>query len=154
MSNMSRSHRQMKILEIINRFEVDTQEDLAEKLRLEGFEVTQATVSRDIKELGLVKVMSENKKYRYAGVRAGDAKFSDKFLMIFKETVLSVDYSLNIIVIKTISGAANSAAALIDKMNLPQIMGCVAGDDTIFIVIRSVDEVKSVIKEFNKLIYS
>ena len=104
-----RYSRQNKILELINNYEIDTQENLAAMLKENGYNVTQATVSRDIKELQLVKVLSSNGKYKSASNRSGDAPASDRFTKIFRETVTSFDSSGNIVVVKTLSGCANAA---------------------------------------------
>ncbi|MDF2889658.1 MAG: arginine repressor [Clostridia bacterium] len=143
--------RHAKILEIIERREIDTQEDLAEELKKSGFNVTQATVSRDIKELRLIKVLTESGKYKYAALREHDTMLSERLVKIFSESVLSIDYAGNIIVLKTFSGAAGGACEAIDVFDLPEIVGTLAGDDTIFILVRSADQSEQVIEKFKKL---
>ncbi|MDF2839762.1 MAG: arginine repressor [Clostridia bacterium] len=144
--------RHAKILEIIERNEIDTQEDLAEELKKNGFNVTQATVSRDIKELRLIKVLSEGGKYRYAALREHDTMLSDRLVKVFSESVLSIDCAGNIIVLKTFSGAAGGACEAIDTFDIQEIVGTIAGDDTIFVLIRSAETVEHVIEKFKKLI--
>jgi arginine repressor len=148
---MARTNRQLKLIELISKHEIETQEALAEALRAEGYNVTQATVSRDIKELGLIKVMTANKGYKYAQPEQRESKASGKLLNLFRESVLSIDYSGNIIVVKTISGSANSAAMLIDKMNFVDVIGCVAGDDAILIVVKGYDKVQDIVDRLSSL---
>ena len=142
---MSNKTRQQAILDIIAQNELDTQEELASMLQQRGYNVTQATVSRDIKQLGLVKVAGQSKKYRYTHVSYNENGLHAKYDNIFKESVLSMQNAGNIIVIKTVSGAANSAGAFIDRMNLTQILGTIAGDDTIFCVTRTEQDANEVI---------
>lgn len=148
---MARTGRQLKLLELISRSEIKTQEALAEALREEGYNVTQATVSRDIKELGLVKVMTANSGYKYAQPQPQEQKNSGKLLNLFREAVINIDYSENIIVIKTISGSANAAAALVDKMNIEDVIGCVAGDDTILIIVKHKDKASDIVEKLKML---
>lgn len=143
--------RHAKILEIIEKNEMDTQEDLAEELKKSGFNVTQATVSRDIKELRLIKVLSESGKYRYAALREHDTMLSDRLVKVFSESVLSIDCAGNIIVLKTFSGAAGAACEAIDAFDIQEIVGTIAGDDTIFVLIRSAETSEHVIEKFKKL---
>lgn len=146
---MTRSQRHMKILEIISAFDIETQEEIVERLKAAGYEFTQATISRDIKDMGLVKVLMENKHYKYVYVNSEIKNLSNKLLNVFKEAVLSINYSVNNIVIKTLSGSASPAAALVDKLNISSILGCIAGDDTIIIVIDSIANTQEV---YNKLL--
>ena len=119
--------RHQKILELINTHEIDTQERLAEKLRQSGFNVTQATVSRDIKELQLVKHAGPSGRSCYTQSRVTDAPVSERFRKILRETILSIESAENLIVIKTLSGCANAAAEAIDTSNFPEIVGTIAG---------------------------
>lgn len=144
---MARTGRQLKLIEIINKNEIETQEALAEALRNEGYLVTQATVSRDIKDLGLIKVMTPNKTYKYAQPASTEQKSSGKMLNLFRECVISIDYAGHLIVIKTVSGGANSAATLVDKLNFPEVMGCVAGDDTILVVIKDQQKIVPIVEK-------
>ncbi len=128
--------RQSKILELIKEKEIETQEMLAELLLKEGFNVTQATVSRDIRELKLSKVSNGMGKQKYVAV-AGESGVSEKFERVFKEGVISIDFAGNIIVIRTLTGMAMAVAAALDSMDRSEVMGCIAGDDTIFCAVRS-----------------
>lgn len=149
---MARTGRQLKLIEIINKNEIETQEVLAEALRNEGYLVTQATVSRDIKDLGLIKVMTPNKTYKYAQPASTEQKSSGKMLNLFRECVISIDYAGHLIVIKTVSGGANSAATLVDKLNFPEVMGCVAGDDTILVVIKDQQKIVPIVEKLKSLL--
>ena len=149
---MARTGRQLKLIEIINKNEIETQEALAEALRNEGYLVTQATVSRDIKVLGLIKVMTPNKTYKYAQPASTEQKSSGKMLNLFRECVISIDYAGHLIVIKTVSGGANSAATLVDKLNFPEVMGCVAGDDTILVVIKDQQKIVPIVEKLKSLL--
>lgn len=149
---MARTGRQFKLIEIINKNEIETQEALAEALRNEGYLVTQATVSRDIKDLGLIKVMTPNKTYKYAQPASTEQKSSGKMLNLFRECVISIDYAGHLIVIKTVSGGANSAATLVDKLNFPEVMGCVAGDDTILVVIKDQQKIVPIVEKLKSLL--
>ena len=144
--------RHQKILELINTHEIDTQERLAEKLRQAGFNVTQATVSRDIKELQLVKHAGPSGRSCYTQSRVSDAPVSERFRKILRETILSIDSAENIIVIKTLSGCANAAAEAIDTTNFPEIVGTIAGDNTIFMAISSREAVPSLMEQFHEMI--
>ncbi|MCG8542017.1 MAG: arginine repressor [Clostridia bacterium] len=143
--------RHAKILEIIESFEIETQEELAENLKRNGFNVTQATVSRDIKELRLIKVLTKNGRYKYAAIKQQDNVISDRLLKIFKDTVLSVDYSGNIIVLKTLSGAANAAAEAIDVLDIKEVVGTLAGDNTIFVLIKESADRYDIMNQFKML---
>ena len=131
-----RISRQNKILELIEKYEIETQDKLATMLREEyGLEVTQATISRDIKELQLVKRLSSSGRYKYAPAGNSEGPVSDRMTNIYRETVKSVDYSGNIVVLKTLSGCGDAAAETLDSMGLTNVVGSVAGDNTILIVI-------------------
>ena len=132
--------RQTAILSIIEQYDVETQEELAARLRDMGILVTQATVSRDIKELRLLKVLSAKGGYKYATADKAENGLSDRFVRMFVDSVLSITYAGNIIVIKTLSGSANVAAEAIDSMRWPEILGTMAGDNTILCVVHNEDE--------------
>ena len=149
-----RYSRQNRIIEIITNTEVDTQEKLAALLRESGFEVTQATISRDIKELQLVKTLSSSGKYKYAVSTSKDLPVTDRFIKIFRQTVTSVDSSGNIILVKTLPGCANAAGEAIDNSNLPHIKGSIAGDNTLLLVADDEDNVPAIIAEFNKMLHT
>ena len=132
-----KNSRHTRILEIIGENIIETQDDLLEKLRESGYPVTQATVSRDIKQLGLVKTATKNGGYRYAAAANEGAGNESKLKNIMRETILSAENAENIVVIKTYSGMANAAAAAVDALSGDSVVGSIAGDDTIFIVVRS-----------------
>ena len=144
--------RQAEIVRIISEQDVETQEQLLAQLELRGIRVTQATVSRDIKELGLVKILTEGGRYKYAYVENGEQKIAAKFLYMFRETVISIVRAENLVVIKTLSGSANTAALAIDKLNVPEIAGSVAGDDTILVVALSGDAAERVREKLQSLL--
>ncbi|AZT90374.1 arginine repressor [Caldicellulosiruptor changbaiensis] len=131
-----KSERQQKILEIIQSEDIETQEELVEKLRELGYDVTQATVSRDIKELRLTKVLTETGKYKYAVLSGPEANITEKLIKVFSESIIKCDTADNLVIIKTITGAAQGAAAAIDSLNWPEVIGTIAGDDTIFIATK------------------
>ena len=144
--------RHAKILQLIDTYEIEKQEELAEKLKAAGFDVTQATVSRDIKELRLIKVLTNDGKYKYGTVNAGDTNISGRLHTIFHESVVKIDFAVNIIVIKTLAGMAQAAASTIDAMNLAETLGTIAGDDTIMIVTRDEDHAKALAIKFQRMI--
>lgn len=131
---MARSSRQSKILEIIQNKEIETQDELVNELRALNYDITQATISRDIKELGLIKIMSDNKKYKYAYVDSSDQQASNKFLGIFKESIISVTPVMNLVVIKTLKGVASAISNCLDKIAIKSILGTVYGDDTVMAI--------------------
>lgn len=144
--------RHAKIKAIIEHSEIETQEELAEALRKEGIEVTQATVSRDIKELRLIKVPAGNGRYRYAFPMEQTVIFSQSRMeRMFKDSVLGIDYSQNIVVIKTLPGTANAVASTIDSARWPEIIGTVAGDDNILIVVKPMDAAGRVVEKFQAI---
>ena len=145
-------NRHSKILDIIEHTEIETQEDLALELKKQGFNVTQATVSRDIKELRLIKVLTNNGKYKYSTINQSDAPILKRFINLFKDSVLTLDYSGNIVVVKTLIGSANAAAAAIDALKIDGIVGTIAGDDTIFILLRDEENCRKVIELFEEII--
>ena len=144
--------RQTAILSIIEQNDIETQEELAGKLRDMGIVVTQATVSRDIKELRLLKVLSGSGGYKYATADKAEHGLSERFVRMFKDSVLSVDYSGNIVVLKTLSGSANVAGEAIDSMRLPEILGTMAGDNTVFAVVRSDADAAETVKRFEEML--
>ena len=129
--------RQVAILDIIEKQHVETQEELAEALRQRGIRVTQATVSRDIKELRLLKVLTPSGTYKYATADKAENGLSERFIRMLAESLLSVAASNNLIVVKTLSGSANVAAEALDSLHWPEILGTLAGDNTILLIIRS-----------------
>lgn len=132
-----KTQRQAKVLEIISTRNVETQEQLLEELQKEGFRGTQATISRDIKELRIVKELTNLGTYRYtAAANEIDSSFTTRLNTIFKECVVGIDYAQNIIVIRTLPGLASAAGSAIDAMNANAIVGTLAGDDTVMVVMR------------------
>ncbi|HHX26472.1 MAG TPA: arginine repressor [Firmicutes bacterium] len=149
---LSKTKRHAKVLEIIRGKPIETQEDLAASLQEEGFEVTQATVSRDIKELGITKTPTGSGRYRY--VVPKEKAFEDsrhRMRRLFQDSVISIDSSENLLVIRTLTGNAHAVAAVIDNTGIPEIVGTIAGDDTILIVVKPKSAVISVMERFNKL---
>ena len=147
-----RYSRQNKILELISSNEIETQDKLASMLKEEGFDVTQATISRDIKELQLVKVLSNSGKYKYAVSTQQDAPISDRFVKIFRETVTSFQSAQNLIVIKTLSGCGNAAGEAIDSIGLSHVIGSIAGDNTLLLIVDDQSNVEEVLAVFNSML--
>lgn len=131
---MARSARQSKILEIISTKEIETQDELARELKNANFEITQATISRDIKELGLTKILSSSGKYKYCFVGSEEQVISNKYVTIFKESVISVKVAMNLVVLRTMKGLGSAVASFVDKLNLNELMGAVNGDDTVMLI--------------------
>jgi len=140
------------ILEIIEKKDIETQEELASELKARGVRVTQATVSRDIKELRLLKVLSENGGYKYATVERAERGMSERFIRILAESMMSIDSAMNLIVIKTITGSAQAAAEAIDSLKWQEILGTIAGDNTILVIARSEEIVDSIVGRIQALI--
>ena len=149
---MHRNARQQKILEIINAKEIDTQEELCAELNFENFKVTQATVSRDIKELKLYKVSGKEKKYRYACLESDDESVSSKMKNIFRECVQTINYASNIIVIKTMRGNGSTAGTFVDSLQMKEIIGSVAGDDTLLIVVDTTENAQLIMQKLREYI--
>lgn len=150
---MTRANRQLKIMDIISKHDIDTQEELVAQLRSEGFNITQATISRDIKDMGIIKTLaSDGRHYKYTVQRSKDANASDKYLNMFKNTVISIHSSENLVVLKTEVGSAGPAAELIDKLNYEEVLGVIAGDNTIFVAIDSVANTKVVYERLEALL--
>lgn len=132
--------RQNKIVELIEKHDIDTQEDLTNRLKTAGFSVTQATVSRDIRELKLSKVPSGTGKQKYIVMKTDDSHMNEKYVRVLRDGLVSMDMAQNILVIKTVSGMAMAVAAALDAMKFPEIVGSIAGDDTIMAAVRSVED--------------
>ena len=143
--------RQVAILDIIEKQDIETQEDLAEALRQRGIGVTQATVSRDIKELRLLKELSANGVYKYATAAKAEHGLSDRLIRMLTDSVLSISSANNLIVIKTLSGSANVAAEALDSLHWPEVLGTLAGDNTILMIIRSNEEAPVIISRVQEL---
>ncbi|MGN6715456.1 transcriptional regulator, ArgR family [Anaerocolumna jejuensis DSM 15929] len=146
--------RQSKIIELINKYDIETQEDLADLLTQAGYNVTQATISRDIRELKLTKVAVDDGKQKYIVLNNTETGMSDKYVRVLREGFISMDMAQNIIIVKTVSGMAMAVAAALDALHIPGIMGCIAGDDTLMCVIKTNEETVGVMEKLNKLINS
>ena len=144
---MKRQRHRM-ILEIIENQAIETQEALSEALRKYGFDVTQATVSRDIKELRLFKVMGDDGVYRYAVAERSEQGLTERLRRVFAETVQSVDYACTQFVIKTLPGGAHAAAEMVDTMRWKEVVGTLAGDNTILVILRTVEDAPEVVERF------
>ncbi|MBQ9801670.1 MAG: arginine repressor [Clostridia bacterium] len=139
-----KTNRQKKILEIVNRFHIETQDDLIEHLTTEGFTVTQATVSRDIRELQLTKVLTNHGTYRYVAPKREEMVSGLKFNTALVDSIVSVEYAVNMIVIKTYPGLAQAVATGVDNLAIAEVLGCVAGDDTIMVVTKNEASAKNI----------
>ena len=149
-----KEQRQSAILDLIQKREIETQDELAESLERQGFKVTQATVSRDIRELKLTTVPTKSGGQKYVAFSNSDEQVSEKVIRVFKDAFLSMDYAGNILVIKTLTGMGNAVAAAIDAFAIKEIVGTLAGDDTIFCAIRNIKEMESVANHFKKILNS
>ena len=147
-----KKRRQAKILELISSKEIETQEELQAYLIEYGFEVTQATISRDIKELRLVKDLSSKGRYVYSTGKKNNQNITKRAGGIFNESIISIDYALNTVVIKCFAGMANAACAAIDSMELDEVLGTIAGDDTIFILCRSEENAENFTQKLRKML--
>ncbi len=145
-------NRHAKIIELINKYQIETQEELASYLNQEGFKVTQATVSRDIRDLKLTKVPAGEGKQRYAPHQSGDSEMGEKYIRVLRDGFVSMDMAQNILVIKTVSGMAMAVCAAIDAMEWNEVVGSIAGDDTIMCAIRSVEDTIKVMDKISKII--
>ena len=159
-------NRHAKILDLISRDDIETQEELAEKLNAEGFPVTQATVSRDIREMKLTKVTNDRGRQVYKVMQGTETGMNEKYLRILlrllrllpqglrilRDGFVAMDMAQNILVVKTVAGMAMAVAAALDAMKWPEIAGCIAGDDTIMCAVRSVDETLIVMDKIKKII--
>lgn len=149
-----KKNRHGKIVELVENYDIETQDELAEKLKAAGYEVTQATVSRDIRELKLSKIPTGDGKQKYVVFRQDDSHLGDKYIRVLKDGFASMDMAQNILVVKTVSGMAMAVAAAIDAMKMKEIVGSIAGDDTIMMAIRTVDDTLAVMDKIRKTIES
>ena len=145
--------RHSKIIELIQQYDIETQEELAARLNAAGFKVTQATVSRDIRELKLMKVARHDGGSKYTIMTAKDTQDSEKYIRVLREAFLSMDVAQNILVIKTSSGMANAAAAALDHVNLQEIVGSLAGDDTIACFSKTPEDTMALMNKIRKIIH-
>ncbi len=151
---MARSSRHSKIIEIISKNEIETQEELVDALCSAGYDITQATVSRDIKELGLIKIAGETKKYRYAFVGENDNVGSSRVTNIFRQAVMWVKSVGNLVVVKTLKGTAMAVSNFIDKLSIDHVMGCVGGDDTVMVIVDDTNYVATISARLSELLLS
>lgn len=145
-------NRHVKIVELVNKHCIETQEELTELLKQEGFQVTQATVSRDIRDLKLSKVATDEGKQKYVVLKATENALRDKYMRIMKDGFVSMDMAMNILVIKTVSGMAMAVGAAIDEMQWHEVVGCIAGDDTIMCAIRTMEDTAVVMDKIRKIV--
>ncbi len=144
--------RQDKILELVKSHEIETQEELVELLRKEGFDVTQATVSRDIRLLQLSKMPAGDGRQKYAVLENASEAVDEKFIRVLREGFISMDTAQNILVIKTVSGMAMAVAAALDALKFPEVVGCIAGDDTIMAAVRTVEDAGRLVRRLQNMI--
>lgn len=147
-----KTRRQTKILELIAKNDIETQEELSEYLQAEGYAVTQATVSRDIREMKLTKVSMSNGRQKYAALVDSKEDMSEKYVRVLRDGFVSMDMAQNILVIKTVSGMASAVCAAIDDMQFSEIVGTLAGDDTIMCAVRTVEDTANIMKRIAKIV--
>ena len=150
MVTIVKKRRQGKIIEIIQRCDVGTQEELAERLKEEGFAVTQATVSRDIREMKLSKMPTENGGQKYVFLEQG-SRMENKYVHVLREAFAAAEAAQNILVVRTMSGMAMAVAAALDALKFPEIVGCIAGDDTVFCAVRTVEDTPLLMDKLRKM---
>ena len=144
--------RHAKIIELIAQHDIETQEELAEYLNREGFKVTQATVSRDIRDLRLTKVAVDGSRQKYVVLAPEKDEMNEKYIRVLRDGYISMDMAQNILVIKTVSGMAMAVAAAVDAMKWHEVVGCIAGDDTIMCAIRTVEDTAAVMDKIRKIV--
>ena len=147
-----KGNRHQKIIELVDNYNIETQEELAERLKEEGYQVTQATVSRDIRALKLSKVSCGNGKQKYIAIKQEDTHLNAKYIRVLKDGFVSMDKAQNILVIKTVSGMAMAVAAAVDAMEMEEIVGSIAGDDTIMVAVRTVEDTQVVIDKIAEML--
>ena len=147
-----KTKRQTKILELIQKYDIETQEELSAYLTKDGYQVTQATVSRDIRELKLTKIAMDNGRQRYAVLSDADTGMAERLVRVLREGFVSMDYAGNILVIKTVSGMASAVGAAVDAIKLSEIIGSIAGDDTLMCVIRTEEDAVNIMNKLRKLV--
>ncbi len=144
--------RHEKIIELIGQYEIETQEELADRLRDAGYQVTQATVSRDIRELKLSKISGGNGRQKYISFTTEEAHLGDKYIRVLKEGYVSMELAQNLLVMKTVSGMAMAVAAAVDALKLEEIVGCIAGDNTIMMAMRTENAAAQVMEQLRGMI--
>lgn len=147
-----KSARHEKIIELIRKYNIDTQEELASRLNESGFKVTQATISRDIRALNMTKVTGKDGKSRYAILESSSPDTGDKYSRVMRDAIVSADAARNLVVIRTVPGMAMGVAAALDAMKWPEILGSIAGDDTIMCALRTDDEAETVTERVLSLV--
>ena len=147
-----KTKRQTKILELIQKYDIETQEELSAYLTRDVCQVTQATVSRDIRELKLTKIAMDNGRQRYAVLSDADTGMAERLVRVLREGFVSMDYAGNILVIKTVSGMASAVGAAVDAIKLSEIIGSIAGDDTLMCVIRTEEDAVNIMNKLRKLV--
>lgn len=147
-----KKRRHEKIIELIGQYEIETQEELADRLREAGYQVTQATVSRDIRELKLSKISSGNGRQKYIAFSREETHLGDKYIRVLREGYVSMDLAQNLLVMKTVSGMAMAVAAAVDALKLEEVVGCIAGDNTIMMAMRSGNEAAQVMDKLRRMI--
>ena len=145
-------NRHAKIIELIGKYHIETQEELADYMNREGFKVTQATVSRDIRDLKLTKIPAENGKQKYALHQESGNGMSEKYIRVLRDGYMSMDMAQNILVVKTVAGMAMAVAAALDAMKWPEILGCIAGDDTIMCVVKTSEQAPGVVQKLGGIL--
>lgn len=144
--------RHAKIIELIHEYEIETQEELAARLNEAGYSVTQATISRDIRELNLTKVTGRNGRSHYEIIHNSKQNLSEKYSRVLRDAFVSMDMAQNILVIKTVPGMAMGVAAALDELNWKEIVGCIAGDDTIMCAVKTVDDTLLIMERLRKIL--
>lgn len=147
-----KKNRHDKIVEIIQKYDVETQEELAGRLREAGYNVTQATVSRDIREMKLSKVPVGGGRQKYVVLEQGAGHMGDKYIRVLRDGFVSMDMARNILVVRTVSGMAMAVAAALDALRYDEVVGCIAGDDTIFVAVRTVEETEILMEKVQRLL--
>lgn len=147
-----KKNRHGKVIEIIEKYEVETQEELANYLKEAGYQVTQATVSRDIRELKLTKVPTGKGKQKYVVLKQEDTHLGDKYIRVLQDGFISMDMAQNLLVIRTVAGMAMAVAAAIDALKFKEVVGTIAGDDTIMVANRTVEDTESLMEKISELI--
>lgn len=149
---MKKEKRQGKILELIAKKDIGTQEELTAELRAAGFPVTQATVSRDLREMNLTKITSADGRLRYVAYQENDEELVKKYFRVLRDGFVSMDNAMNLLVVRTVSGMAMAVAASLDALDFPEIVGTIAGDDTVMCAVRSVDDTVCLMRRLRKIL--
>lgn len=150
-----KQNRHQKIAELVSRYEIETQEELAEKLKEAGFSVTQATISRDIRQMNLSKLPARNGRQKYVILKQEHELLADnKYIRVLRDGFVSMDMAQNILVMRTVAGMAMAVAAALDAIHFGEVVGCIAGDDTIMIAVRSVEDTKILMEKIRELIHN